>query len=118
MIVDEADMEMEMATDPFIEAGIEVPANLPYQASDQQEESYKKVVGDENEASSLADKIRKISNWGGRGSGGDAIGTAIRTRNNSIISSRSEYPQGVAFHRKRTIRYQNVFSIQNTMLQQ
>lgn len=101
MIVDEADMEMEMATDPFIEAGIEVPANLPYQDSDQQEDSYKKVVGDENEVPSLADKLRKISNWGGRGSGADAI--SIRTRNNSIISSRS---QGVPIRRKRTMRYQ------------
>ena len=41
MIVDEADVEMEMATDPFIEAGIEVPPTLPYQDSYQKEESTK-----------------------------------------------------------------------------
>ena len=63
MIVDEADMEIEMATDPFIEAGIEVPANLPYQDSYQKEESIKKVIGEENVSSSLADKLRKM---GGR----------------------------------------------------
>ena len=104
MIVDDADMEMEMATDPFIEAGIEVPANLPYQDSDQQEDSYKKVVGDETEGTSIADKIRKISTWGGSRNS-DAIGTAIRTRNESINSSQSEYPHGVPLRRKRTIRY-------------
>ena len=60
MIVDEADMEMEMAPDPFIEAGIEVPANLPYQASNQQEDSYKKVLGEDGEETSITDKIRKI----------------------------------------------------------
>ena len=31
LIVDEADMEIEMAEDPFLEAGIDIPpANLPY----------------------------------------------------------------------------------------
>jgi hypothetical protein len=30
MIVDDADMEMEMAKDPFLEAGIEIPSELPY----------------------------------------------------------------------------------------
>ena len=31
MIVDEADQDMEMAKDPFLEAGIDVPKELPYQ---------------------------------------------------------------------------------------
>ena len=30
MIVDDADMEMEMAKDPFLEAGIPIPAEMPY----------------------------------------------------------------------------------------
>jgi hypothetical protein len=30
MIVDDADMEMEMAKDPFLEAGIGIPSELPY----------------------------------------------------------------------------------------
>ena len=73
MIVDEADMEMEMATDPFIEAGIEVPPTLPYQDSYQKEESTKKVVGTDNPETvegymyfaSLVDKTGKCWNiWG------------------------------------------------------
>ena len=106
MIVDEADMEIEMATDPFIEAGIEVPANLPYQESKQQEDSFKKVVGEESDESSLADKLRKISNFrAGRSSESDAVGTAIFTRNNSIYNSRRSTKSGVpANERKRTIR--------------
>ena len=104
MIVDEADMEMEMATDPFIEAGIEVPANLPYQDSDQQEDSYKKVLGNETEESFLTEKIRKFSNWGGKDNGPDVVGTAI-SRNNSIYHSRrSAQPELPSDKRKRTIR--------------
>ena len=30
LIVDEADMEIEMAEDPFLEAGIQIPKDLPY----------------------------------------------------------------------------------------
>ena len=106
MIVDEADMEIEMATDPFIEAGIEVPANLPYQESKQQEDSFKKVVGEESAESTLADKLRKISNFRtGRSSESDAVGTSIFTRNNSIYNSRRSTKSGVQSNeRKRTIR--------------
>ena len=31
MIVDEADRDVEMAKDPFLEAGIDIPSELPYQ---------------------------------------------------------------------------------------
>ena len=42
LIVDEADMEIEMAEDPFLEAGIDIPpANLPYKDEGQKEESSK-----------------------------------------------------------------------------
>ena len=61
MIVDEADLEIEMAIDPFIEAGIEVPPNLPYQENKKTEESYKKVLGEEDEPSSMTNKLRKLS---------------------------------------------------------
>ena len=35
MLVDDADMEMEMAKDPFLEAGITIPAELPYKDESQ-----------------------------------------------------------------------------------
>ena len=31
MIVGDADRDLEMATDPFLEAGIDIPNELPYQ---------------------------------------------------------------------------------------
>ena len=34
LIVDEADEELEMAEDPFLEAGIDIPPELPYQVTD------------------------------------------------------------------------------------
>ena len=105
MIVDEADMEMEMAPDPFIEAGIEVPANLPYQASNQQEDSYKKVLGEDGEETSITDKIRKISSWTKNGSNADAIGTAAFSRKNSMYGSGKSFgSQSGVVKRKRTIR--------------
>ena len=48
MIVDGGDIETRMGKDPFIEAGIEVPVNLPYQDDEQHEESYKRVIEMEN----------------------------------------------------------------------
>ena len=33
MIVDEADTDIEMVKDPFLEAGIDIPEELPYQES-------------------------------------------------------------------------------------
>ena len=45
MIVDDADMDMEMAQDPFLEAGIAIPAELPYQDESQRENSARLVVG-------------------------------------------------------------------------
>ena len=46
LIVDEADREIEMADDPFLEAGIQIPAALPYQDETQKDESAKRVLGD------------------------------------------------------------------------
>ena len=103
MIVDDADMEMEMANDPFIEAGIEVPPNLPYQDSTQQEDSYKKVVQEEAETPSLKRTIRKLSTWTGKDSGASAVGTAMRFRNDSMTSSKSAMPEAYP-SRKRTTR--------------
>ena len=45
MIVDDADMDMEMAKDPFLEAGIAIPAELPYRDESQREKSARAVVG-------------------------------------------------------------------------
>lgn len=64
MIVDDADMEMELAKDPFLEAGIPIPPELPYQDESQREESARRVVGENEEAPKLrraASRIRKIS---------------------------------------------------------
>ncbi len=44
MIVDDAEMQLEMAPDPFLEAGIAVPSELPYQESNQRDESSRKQV--------------------------------------------------------------------------
>ena len=33
MIVDDAESDFEMAKDPFLEAGIDIPEELPYQES-------------------------------------------------------------------------------------
>ena len=109
MIVDEADMEMEMATDPFIEAGIEVPATLPYQDGYQKEESTKKVTGADNEDNSFAGKLKKISNWGGRSrknSATETIKSASFSRSNSIYCShRSQFSNIVPQETKPSMRY-------------
>ena len=65
MIVDEANMDIEMENDPFIEAGIDVPANLPYKHDSNKEQSYKKVIGEKD----LTKKLRKINQWSLRGTG-------------------------------------------------
>lgn len=62
MIVDEADTDLEMANDPFIEAGIDVPANLPYKHGAQQERSYRKVLGEKIKPE-ITRKLRKINEW-------------------------------------------------------
>jgi hypothetical protein len=63
MIVDDADMEMEMAKDPFLEAGIAIPAELPYKDDKQRESSARDVVGHDDTADNkIYGKIRKMSN--------------------------------------------------------
>ena len=39
MIVDEADMEIELTQDPFLEAGFNVPPQLPYTKGDKMDEA-------------------------------------------------------------------------------
>ena len=68
MIVDEADMDLEMANDPFIEAGIDVPANLPYKHNAQHERSYRKVLGGKD-TPEITKKLRRLSQWTLRGTG-------------------------------------------------
>ena len=60
MIVDNADMEMELAKDPWMEAGIPIPSELPYQNDGQREVSARKVAGDNDD--NFVDKLRKMSN--------------------------------------------------------
>ena len=63
MIVDDADMEMEMAKDPFLEAGIAIPPELPYKDEKQRDQSARDVVGQTgDEEAGLRDRFRKISN--------------------------------------------------------
>ena len=105
MIVDEADMEVEMAVDPFIEAGIDVPANLPYQDSAQEEESYKKVVkGEGCSTPKIAKKIPKMSDWVGRRGSDSNSPTTFRTRKNHMTGARRGFPKPTLF-RKSTTRY-------------
>jgi hypothetical protein len=68
MIVDEANIDIELENDPFIEAGIDVPANLPYKHDSYQEQSYKKVLGEKG-TPELTRKLRKINQWSLRGTG-------------------------------------------------
>ena len=42
MLVDDADMEMEMSKDPFLEAGITIPVELPYKDESQRQDN---VIG-------------------------------------------------------------------------
>jgi hypothetical protein len=44
MIVDDADVEIEMSEDPFLEAGITAPPILPYQDEHQLGESARLVL--------------------------------------------------------------------------
>ena len=41
LIVDEADEDLEMAGDPFLEAGIDIPSDLPYQGTPEPNKSEK-----------------------------------------------------------------------------
>ena len=73
MIVDQANMDIELENDPFIEAGIDVPANLPYHHNAHLEQSYKKVLGGKD-TPQLTKKLRKINQWSLRGTG---VSTAV-----------------------------------------
>ena len=73
MIVDEANRDIEMQNDPFTEAGIDVPANLPYRHNVHQEQSSKKVLG-QNSTPELTKTLRKINQWSLRGTG---VSTAV-----------------------------------------
>ena len=98
-----------MATDPFLEAGIEVPATLPYQDSYQKEESTKKVTGIENDDNSLAGKLKKISNWGGRSRKNSETGTiksnTFSRRNSVYHSHRSQHSYILPQETKASMRY-------------
>ena len=109
MIVDEADLEIEMAIDPFIEAGIEVPPNLPYQENKKTEESYKKVLGDEEEASSMTNKLRKLSRrmsgWVMAGKKGDDTSTTtIKKKNRPYSMHQDLLPAQLVSKPKQTVR--------------
>ena len=98
-----------MATDPFLEAGIEVPATLPYQDSYQKEESTKKVTGIDNDDTSLAGKLKKISNWGGRSRKNSETGTiksnTFSRRNSVYHSHRSQHSYILPQETKASMRY-------------
>ena len=66
MIVDDADMDMELQDDPFLDAGIafENPAELPYQDEKQKDAASEAVLGvpELDIDQGLVAKIRKMSN--------------------------------------------------------
>ena len=83
MIVDEADMEIELTQDPFLEAGIDVPPQLPYTKGDKMDEASRITAAAEAEAvgaetaslageepdhrfkhmASMKSGIRRLSTW-------------------------------------------------------
>ncbi len=76
LIVDEAEMPMEVCPDPFLEAGIAVPPELPYKDHNQRDEASRKMTpaigGDDHDAggamaarriNSIKKGVRKISQW-------------------------------------------------------
>ena len=64
MIVDDADMDMELQDDPFLDAGIafENPAELPYQDEKQKDAASEAVLGDNIDQQGLVARLRKMSN--------------------------------------------------------
>ena len=74
LIVDEAEMPMEVSQDPFLEAGIAVPSELPYKDATQRDEASRKVTAsnlDDTDSGMMGAKrmnsikkgVRKISGW-------------------------------------------------------
>ncbi len=55
MIVDEADREMEVTADPFLEAGIDIPKELPYRSSQRM------AIGNGVDTDSIAGSIASVS---------------------------------------------------------
>ena len=94
MIVDDADMEMEMAKDPFLEAGIAIPAELPYKDEKQREASARDVVG-ANEDDGIRDRVRKLSNVILRRPSTAALGKvpAIKRLESSITARTDSIPE-------------------------
>ena len=109
MIVDDAEVEIELATDPFIEAGIEVPPNLPYQENKKTEESYKKVLGEDEEETSMTNRIRKfsrkMSGWAKVGKRVDNASLSSFKRKNRAYSIHQDLiPQQGIVKRKQCVR--------------
>lgn len=99
MIVDGGDIETRMSKDPFIEAGIEVPVNLPYQDDEQHEESYKRVIRMGNSSALFKrhfqamtrPKKRTFRDNGGPSSGKRCYNMAIRrihTKSHKILGTK------------------------------
>ena len=94
LIVDEAENQMEMSGDPFLEAGISVPSELPYNESHRDETS--KTLEEQTDGnpphhfrSSVQRKISRISsNWTGL-TGHSANPTPRMRRRGEVKRSRS-----------------------------
>ena len=71
---------LEMSTDPFLEAGIAIPAELPYNDDKLRETSARDVVGpnDPPEDTGLVSRLRKVSH-------------AIQNRRRSSCASKIRY---------------------------
>ena len=66
MIVDQADMQVTASTDPFLEAGIAIPHELPYKDDNQRDDASKRTAASSDEADSGKrgkSFRRKLSTW-------------------------------------------------------
>ena len=112
MIVDDADMEMELATDPFLgksrifpnewysisidfqflipDAGIEIPAELPYKDGNLRDASGRDVVGVPEDDQGLINRIRKISTSAWQNRRPSTTSSANMKRLESVMEERQD----------------------------
>lgn len=81
IIVDEADRDMDMAADPFLEAGIDIPKELPYQKKPKLTPKLRMKIN--SRRNSAAEGLDGVSVVGG---GGTVAPSLVRATSNTMIS--------------------------------
>ena len=129
MIVDDADMEMELATDPFLgkllfqsmvlllifkvnpipDAGIEIPAELPYKDGNLRDASGRDVVGVPEDDQGLINRIRKISTSAWQNRRPSTTSSANMKRLESVMEER----QDPGTETNSTLSLQEVVNLEN-----